>query len=115
MTIIATTGTVIESGKLLLALLAPFCGALAVMLTGKRPNVRESCSVLAALTMFGLVASMVPAVLAGNTLHLSLFKLLPGLSLSLRADAFSMIFALVASFLWILAAFYSMGYMRGLH
>ncbi len=32
----------------------------------------------------------------------------------MRADAFSMIFALVASFLWMLAVFYSMGYMRGL-
>jgi multicomponent Na+:H+ antiporter subunit D len=39
---------------------------------------------------------------------------LPGVTVSLRADAFSMIFALVASTLWILAAFYSLGYMRSL-
>jgi multicomponent Na+:H+ antiporter subunit D len=35
-------------------------------------------------------------------------------NISFRADAFSMIFALAASFLWIIAVFYSMGYMRGL-
>jgi multicomponent Na+:H+ antiporter subunit D len=40
--------------------------------------------------------------------------LLPGLSFTLRADALSMLFALTASFLWILTVFYSAGYMRGL-
>jgi multicomponent Na+:H+ antiporter subunit D len=48
------------------------------------------------------------------TLHFTLFQLLPGLSFSLRADALSMVFALTASFLWVVAVFYSAGYMRGL-
>jgi multicomponent Na+:H+ antiporter subunit D len=43
-----------------------------------------------------------------------MFSLLPGVSVTLRADAMSMIFALVASSLWTIAVFYSMGYMRGL-
>jgi multicomponent Na+:H+ antiporter subunit D len=42
------------------------------------------------------------------------FELLPGLRVALRADAMSMIFALAASFLWVLTVFYSAGYMRGL-
>ena len=106
----------IESAKLLVAILVPLLGSVAVMLTGeKRANLRESCSVVAAVLMFSIIASMVPDVLAGRTLHFTMFKLLPGVSVTLRADAFSMIFALAASFLWILAAFYSMGYMRGLN
>ncbi|HVU32189.1 MAG TPA: monovalent cation/H+ antiporter subunit D family protein [Opitutaceae bacterium] len=100
--------------RLLLAILAPLVGAGAVMATGRRPNLREACSFLAAVTTFGLIASLLPAVLAGHTLHFTVFQLLPGLSISLRADALSMIFAATASFLWILTVFYAAGYMRTL-
>ncbi|MDA8417825.1 MAG: monovalent cation/H+ antiporter subunit D family protein [Desulfobacteraceae bacterium] len=111
-----STPNIVESSKLLVAILVPLFGSLAVMLTGKkRPNLRESCSVTAAVLMFAIIASMVPDILAGRTLHYGIFKILPGITVTLRADAFSMIFALAASFLWILAAFYSMGYMRGLN
>jgi len=64
--------------------------------------------------LFGLVVSLLPAVLEGRALRLTLLPLLPGLSLALRADALSMIFALSASFLWMVTVFYSAGYMRGL-
>ena len=100
--------------RLLLAILAPLIGAGAVMATGKRPNLREACSFVAAITMFGIIVSLLPAVLSGQTLHYTVFQLLPGLSVSLRADALSMIFAVAASFLWILTVFYAAGYMRTL-
>ena len=100
--------------RLLLAILAPLIGAGLVMLTGKRPNVRETCSFLAAATLFSITISLIPQVRAGATIHFTVFKLLPGLSVSLRADALSMIFAVAASFLWIVTVFYSAGYMRGL-
>ncbi len=102
----------IVSCKLLYALLAPLIGSLVVMKCSKHPDFREGVSCLASVIMFGIVASMIPTVLKGNRLVLTLFDILPGLSVTLRADAFSMIFALVASFLWMLAVFYSMGYMR---
>ncbi len=104
----------IESAKLLYALLAPMVGALVVMRCGRQPDLREGVSCAASVTMFCLILSMVPDILSGHRLHFTLFDILPGLSVSLRADAFSMIFALVASFLWMLAVFYSMGYMRSL-
>ena len=100
--------------RLLLALLVPLIGAGLVMATGRRPNLREACSLLSALLLFGLVWSLVGEVRDGAKLQWTLFELLPGLSFALRADALSMIFALVASFLWILTVFYSAGYMRGL-
>lgn len=100
--------------RLLLAILAPLLGAGAVMVTGKRPNLREACSFVAAVTMFGIIVSLLPAVLSGHTLHFTVFQLLPGLSVSLRTDALSMIFAVAASFLWILTVFYAAGYMRTL-
>lgn len=106
---------IITSSKLVIALLIPLIGSFLVMFSGKRPNVREAWSVMSAVILFLLVFTMVSPVLAGKTFYYQLFSILPGVSVTLRADAFSMIFALVASFLWIAAAFYSMGYMRGLN
>ena len=111
---------VIVSIKPLLAILAALAGSMFVLLSGRNPNVRESWSFIAAVVMFGIIVSMVPEVApaplgAGKTLVYQLFKILPGLTVTFRVDAFSMVFALAASFLWILAVFYSAGYMRGLH
>jgi len=101
--------------RLVFAVLAPLVGAGAVMVTGKRPNLREACSLIAALVLFGIVASLIPDVRAGRPVHFTLFQLLPGLTFALRADSLSMLFAVTASFLWVLTVFYSAGYMRGLH
>jgi len=111
---------IIASSKPLLAVLAALTGAGLVALSGKKPNVRESWSCMAAVVMFGIIVSIIPDVAPaplgqGKTLVCEVFKILPGLSVTFRADAFSMIFAVAASFLWIITVFYSMGYMRGLH
>jgi multicomponent Na+:H+ antiporter subunit D len=100
--------------KLMLALIVPLAGSFLVMLTGKNENVRETCSVISAVTLFSIVLSLTGPVLDGDRLTYTLFQILPGLSITLRADGMSMIFALIASGLWMGAAFYSMGYMRGL-
>ncbi|MFH0907284.1 MAG: monovalent cation/H+ antiporter subunit D family protein [bacterium] len=100
--------------RLMLAVLTPFVGTGLIMAAGKKPNLREACSLLSAVVLFGLVASMVPDVLAGRTLKFTLFTLVQGLSFTLRADSMSMIFAFSASLLWVLTVFYSAGYMRGL-
>jgi multicomponent Na+:H+ antiporter subunit D len=105
----------IHDSRLLLAVLAPLLGAGAVMASGKRPNLRETISFVAAVTLFGITASLIPDIRAGKRLFFCVFQLLPGLSVSLRADPLSMIFAVSASFLWVLTVFYSAGYMRGLH
>ena len=111
---------IVESVRPLAAILAALIGACLIMLTGRRPNVRETVSFITAVVMFCIIASMIgevaPAPMGlGRTLHLTVFAILPGLSVSLRADAFSMVFALVGSFLWIITVFYAAGYMRGLN
>ena len=111
---------IVESVRPLAAILTALIGACLIMLTGRRPNVRETVSFVTAVVMFCIIASMIgdvaPAPLGlGHTLHLTLFPILPGLSVSFRADAFSMVFALVGSFLWIITVFYAAGYMRGLN
>ncbi|MFZ5765724.1 MAG: monovalent cation/H+ antiporter subunit D family protein [Thermodesulfobacteriota bacterium] len=114
-TVSAATGEIVTTSKLVWTLIVPLLGSFLVSLSGKKPNLRETWSVVSAVILFSLVASLISPVLAGKTLYYQMFKILPGITVTLRADALSMIFALVASSLWIAAAFYSMGYMRGLH
>jgi multicomponent Na+:H+ antiporter subunit D len=100
--------------KLLIALLIPLIATLGVMFRGDNENIREGISSVSSILLLLVVASMVPAVLKGNTLFFHMFTILPGVTVALRADAMSMIFAIVASSLWTIAVYYSMGYMRTL-
>jgi multicomponent Na+:H+ antiporter subunit D len=88
--------------------------AVPLIVATKRPNLRETWTLLAAAGKFLMVLSMVPTVLAGMTPSFRLWDVLPGLSISFRADPLGILFALVASFLWIVTSLYSIGYMRGL-
>ncbi|WP_046866384.1 monovalent cation/H+ antiporter subunit D family protein [Microvirga massiliensis] len=98
----------------LLAVAVAGLAALAVLLLNDRERLRDLVSPLAAFVMFAIVASMAPTVLAGGTVELRLFEILPGIDFAFRADALGMVFATVSSLLWIVAAIYSIGYMRHL-
>jgi len=99
----------------LIIVLVPAVGALLIACTGeRRANLRELWSVAAGVVMFALTALMIPEVLAGTTPGSVLFRILPGVELAFRVDAFGLLFALGASFLWVVTSFYSIGYMRTL-
>ncbi|HVI91575.1 MAG TPA: monovalent cation/H+ antiporter subunit D family protein [Dongiaceae bacterium] len=98
----------------LLAVTVAGLAALAILLLNNREKLRDVVSPLAAVVMFAIVASMAPTVLAGGTVELRLFQILPGIDFAFRVDALGMVFATVSSLLWIVAAFYSIGYMRHL-
>lgn len=102
------------SAKPLLAMLASFIAILPISLSGKEPNRREFWTFVAAFVKFGIILSMVPTILSGTVIEQKLVSILPGLSLLFRVDGFGMLFALVASSLWIVTSMYSIGYMRGL-
>lgn len=99
----------------LLAVAVPALAALAVVLLNNREKLRDVVSPLAAIALFAIVASMAPTVLAGGTVDLRLFEILPGIDFAFRVDALGMVFATVSSLLWIVAAIYSIGYMRHLN
>ncbi len=110
--------------QLLIALLVPLIGALGVMLADKKENIREGISSAASVILLLLVVTLIPKVLDKNILlEYTIFTLfdenvlgegMGAVTVALRADSMAMIFALVASSLWTIAVFYSMGYMRGL-
>ena len=99
----------------LLVVLVSAIAIIPISFSSRKPNIREFWTLLAASAKFLLVVSMLPWILDGNTYELTLFKVLPGLAIQFKVDAFGMLFALVASSLWIITSVYSIGYMRGLN
>ncbi len=97
-----------------LAILAISLVAVPAILSSRTPNIREGWTFAAAAIMLGLVLSLLPAVLAGDTIVCPPIQVLPDVAIFLRVDAFGMLFALVASSLWLVTSLYSVGYMRGL-
>lgn len=97
----------------ILAVLVALAAVVPILLSDKRPNLRESWTFIAGFLMFGIIFSMLPAVLQGNLPECVLFDIVPGFTLHLRADPTGMVFALLASTLWIITSLYSIGYMRG--
>ena len=96
------------------ALVIPLAGAVLIATLGRWPNVREAVTLATGVALFWFVASLLPHVLAGTTPGVLMVRLLPGgLSLVLRLEPLGMLFALVASGLWIVTSLYSIGYMRG--
>jgi multicomponent Na+:H+ antiporter subunit D len=98
----------------LLAILVSIAATPLIALSGSKPNLREFWTFLAGFIKLGLILSMAGYILEGNTYTYELCKVLPGLSLKLTVDGFGMLFALVASSLWIVTSMFSIGYMRGL-
>ncbi len=101
--------------RMVLALMLPLMAAAGNLLFDRRPNLRDTCQVLISILLFAVVCSLAPDTFAGARPEVLLFELLPGFALKLRLEPLGMLFALVASGLWIATAFYSIGYMRAHH
>jgi len=97
------------------ALLVPLLGALFTVGFRNRPNLRETATLITAGAVFALVLSLLPQVLAGERPGMVFAEPLPGLPLSLEVEPLGLLFALVASSLWIVTSLYSIGYMRAHH
>lgn len=104
----------IQQSTLLLPIVFTGLAPFLIWVLRKNINVREGVSFAAAILTFLTVLTFVPPVLDGKVLVLSLFVILPGIEVKLGVDGLTLIFALIASFLWILATVYNIGYMRSL-
>ncbi|MDH5211442.1 MAG: proton-conducting transporter membrane subunit, partial [Betaproteobacteria bacterium] len=94
-------------------LLVPAAGAALIALAGRWPNLRETVTLGTAGLLFASVLGLLPTVLAGGIPQLFVLEMLPGIALGFRVEPLGMLFALVASGLWIVNSVYSIGYMRG--
>ncbi|MFH1872547.1 MAG: proton-conducting transporter membrane subunit [Pseudomonadota bacterium] len=98
---------------ILAALLLPMLGAAGIALVGKAPNLRESVTLGTAALLFACVAQLLAPVMAGSRPAVTLLEPLPGLPIAFEVEPLGMLFALIASGLWIVNSVYSIGYMRG--
>lgn len=96
-----------------LALGVPLLGFVLVAMSGRIPNLRETFTLLTAVATFALVASLYSAVMRGEEVRVALFEVMPGVPLAFRVEPLGMVYALVATLLWIPNSVYSIGYMRG--
>lgn len=93
----------------------PLVGALAILALGKWPNARDVAGIVTAGILFTLVFRLVGPIRDGLRPEHLILEVLPGISLGLKVEPLGLLFALVASFLWIVTALYAVGYMRAHH
>jgi multicomponent Na+:H+ antiporter subunit D len=96
----------------LLAVTAPFIGALVIPVFRNHPNLRETVTLVTAGLLCLFSFSLLGPVLGGARPELHAIDVTPGLTIAFKVEPLGMLFALVASSLWIVNSIYSIGYMR---
>lgn len=96
-------------------LLVPLVLPILIVLFRRSPNIREGITFLGGIVTVALVLSLYQTVRLGGVPECTLWEVIEGVPFKLRVDGLGMVFALVASSLWIVTALYTIGYMRGLH
>lgn len=104
----------IVSIRPLLAVGAGLAAVLPILLSARRPGLREGWTFLAGAVQLGAALSMLPAALAGAAHVSPALPLLPGAPLQFRADPLGLLFLTLSSILWIATSAYSIGYLRTL-
>jgi multicomponent Na+:H+ antiporter subunit D len=103
------------SGEALLAIAIalPVAGAALVALCHRHPNLREAVSLVTAALTLATVLALAGPVAEGARPSLVLGSIAPGLAFALSLEPLGLLFALVASGLWLVSGVYSIGYLRG--
>ena len=97
-----------------LALVLPLVGAVGIALAGRiGPNLRETVTLVTAAALALTVWSLLPELTAGERPEWTLTTVVPGIDIAFRVEPLGMLFAALASGLWIINSVYSIGYMRG--
>ncbi|MCW8831698.1 MAG: monovalent cation/H+ antiporter subunit D family protein [Colwellia sp.] len=95
-----------------LAILLPLVSTFVIVATGKSPNLRESVTITTCVLLIFLVVNLYQGLSAGKSISVFWWELLPGLTISFDIEPLGMLFALIASFLWLVTTCYAIGYMR---
>ncbi len=92
--------------------LIPFVGAIAIALSARSRALREGFCWLSAAVFLLAVLGQVGPFLEGRTATQTVWEVLPGLSIAFSIEPLGLLFALLASTLWIVATPYAIGYMN---
>jgi len=95
------------------ALILPLIIAAGIAAAGKIPNLREGVTIVGSIALFAVVVQLTLLVSSGVQPQLYVGEAIQGLAFAFKLEPVGALFALVASGLWIVNSFYSIGYMRG--
>lgn len=98
-----------------IGIFAPLITALLVPFLAVRVNFRDAAGPIGGVISFIAALHVAHDVLQGGVPEWTILTIADGLSLSFKVTPLGAIFGMVASGLWILAALYTTGYMRGNH
>lgn len=100
---------------LILIMLIPACAAVLIPFVGRWQNVRESVSIIAAVSLLAVVIWLVCYVgkSPDNRPELFLIQFAGSFELKLKLEPLGAIFAAIASSLWLVNTVFTIGYMRG--
>ena len=98
-----------------LSIILPLVMTLAIVAAGDRPNVREAVTIGTSLILLYFVINLYQGLISGEKIEVFWWELLPALQISFAIEPLGMLFALIASFLWLVTTVYSIGYMRSHH
>ncbi|MBT8086419.1 MAG: monovalent cation/H+ antiporter subunit D family protein, partial [Gammaproteobacteria bacterium] len=102
------------SDLITLALVLPLVGAVGIAAASRiGDNAREATTLLTAGALAWTVWSLVPQLMQGGRPSLVVAEVVPGIDLAFSVEPLGMLFAALASSLWIVNSIYSIGYMRG--
>ncbi len=104
-----------DSQLVLLAVMLPFAGAAGIALCGRWPNLREAVTLTTAAAVCAIVITIYMRFLDGAIPAVDIAEPLPGLTIRFEVESLGMLFALVASSLWLITSIYAIGYMRAHH
>ncbi len=96
-----------------LSLVVPTLGAVLIWATSQYPNLRETTTLVTAGVLFAIVLTILGRLIDGQELATGAFPVVPGIEIRFEVEPLGMLFACVASGLWIVNSIYSIGYMRG--
>ncbi len=96
-----------------LSILLPLLACLSNIILHRRENFRDALTFIISLITFALVVRVCLEFMKGNTADLKLFSVMPGLDIAFEVEPLGLLFALIASGLWIITHIYAIGYMRG--
>ena len=100
---------------LLATMLIPLAGALIISRLDSKPNVREAVTLITAVSLFAVVLVLYCGFSDAKTIEWTIAEPFPGMPIRFQLDELGMLFALVASSLWIVTSIYAIGYMRAHH
>jgi formate hydrogenlyase subunit 3/multisubunit Na+/H+ antiporter MnhD subunit len=104
----------IQQWALVLMAGMPFLCGLLILLLRNHPDAREAASLAASVLTFLLTALSLPSAFAMTSATTPAVVIYPGFGFQFTADALGLLFASIASLLWIITTVYNIGYMRGL-